>query len=72
LILRVGRLAAAIGNRLEVLELNPVIVNARHPGGIIADARLLLFPRPRTMSCVTPHSLQHGGRCCDADHRASS
>ncbi len=44
LILRVGELAAAIGNRLEVLELNPVIVNARHPGGIIADARLLLFP----------------------------
>ena len=47
LILRVGQLAAAIGNRLEVLELNPVIVNARHPGGIIADARLLLFPRPQ-------------------------
>jgi acyl-CoA synthetase (NDP forming) len=44
LILRVGQLAAAIGNRLEVFELNPVIVNARHPGGIIADARLLLFP----------------------------
>jgi acetate---CoA ligase (ADP-forming) len=44
LILRVGQLAAVIGNRLEVLELNPVIVNARHPGGIIADARLLLFP----------------------------
>ena len=44
LILRVGQLAAAIGNRLEVLELNPVIVNARHPGGIIADARLLLYP----------------------------
>ena len=48
LILRVGRLAAHIGNRLEVLELNPVIVNARHPGGIIADARLLLFPRPQS------------------------
>ena len=47
LIRRVGQLAAAIGNRLEVLELNPVIVNARHPGGIIADARLLLFPRPQ-------------------------
>jgi acetate---CoA ligase (ADP-forming) len=44
MILRVGQLAAAIGNPLEVLELNPVIVNARHPGGIIADARLLLFP----------------------------
>jgi len=47
LILRVGRLAGAIGSRLEVLELNPVIVNALHPGGIIADARLLLFPRPQ-------------------------
>jgi acetate---CoA ligase (ADP-forming) len=47
LILRVGQLAAAIGDRLEVLELNPVIVNAQHPGGIIADARLLLFPRPQ-------------------------
>jgi hypothetical protein len=47
MILRVGRLAAAIGNRLEVLELNPVIVNPRHPGGLIADARLLLFPRPQ-------------------------
>jgi acetate---CoA ligase (ADP-forming) len=44
LILRVGQLAAAIGNRLEVFELNPIIVNARHPGGIIADARLLLYP----------------------------
>jgi hypothetical protein len=47
LILRVGRLAEAIGDRLEVLELNPIIVNGRHPGGIIADARLLLFPRPQ-------------------------
>jgi acyl-CoA synthetase (NDP forming) len=44
LILRVGHLAAVIANRLEVFELNPVIVNTRHPGGIIADARLLLFP----------------------------
>ena len=43
-IVRVGQLAAAIGDRLEVLELNPIIVNARHPGGVIADARLLLFP----------------------------
>jgi hypothetical protein len=46
-ILRVGQLAAAIRNRLEVLELNPVIVHARHPGGIIADARLLLYPGVR-------------------------
>jgi acetate---CoA ligase (ADP-forming) len=47
LIVRVGQIAAAIGDRLEVLELNPVIVNARHPGGVIADARLLLFPELR-------------------------
>ena len=46
-ILRVGQVAAAIGNRLEVLELNPVIINQQYPGGIIADARLLLFPRPQ-------------------------
>jgi acetate---CoA ligase (ADP-forming) len=45
MILRVGQLASSVGDRLEVLELNPVIVNARHPGGIIADARLLLFAR---------------------------
>jgi hypothetical protein len=47
LIVRVGGIAAAIGKRLEVLELNPVIVNNRHPGGVIADARLLLFPEIR-------------------------
>ena len=52
LILRVGQLAAAIGNRLEVLELNPVIVNARHPGGIIADARLLLYPGVKSVEQV--------------------
>jgi acyl-CoA synthetase (NDP forming) len=47
-IVRVGGIASATGKRLEVLELNPVIVNARHPGGVIADARLLLFPELRT------------------------
>jgi len=46
-IVRVGGIASAIGKRLEVLELNPVIVNAQHPGGVIADARLLLFPELR-------------------------
>ena len=47
MIVAVGRLAVAIGSRLEVLELNPVIVNTGHAGGAIADARLLLFPEPR-------------------------
>jgi acetate---CoA ligase (ADP-forming) len=47
MIVRVGQVAAALGHRLEVFELNPVIVNALHPGGIIADARLLLLPEPR-------------------------
>ncbi len=48
MIVRVGMLATAVGKRLEVFELNPIIVNARHPGGIIADARLLLFPENQT------------------------
>jgi hypothetical protein len=43
----VGQIAVSIGDRLEVLDLNPVIVNARYPGGIIADARLLLLPEPQ-------------------------
>jgi hypothetical protein len=47
MILRLGEIACAIGDRLEVLELNPVIVNSHHPGGVIADARLLLFPELR-------------------------
>jgi acyl-CoA synthetase (NDP forming) len=47
MIVRVGELAMTIGKRLEVFELNPVIVNASHPGGVIADARLLLFPENR-------------------------
>lgn len=42
LVVAVGRLAAALGDRLEVLDLNPVIVNRDHPGGCIADARLAL------------------------------
>jgi len=47
MIMRTGEIAVAIGDRLEVLELNPVIVNAHHPGGIIADARLLFVPELR-------------------------
>ena len=47
MMVRVGQIAASIGDRLEVLDLNPVIVNARYPGGIIADARLLLLPEPQ-------------------------
>ena len=46
IIVRVAGVAAAIGDRLEVFELNPIIVNTRYPGGIIADARLLLVPEP--------------------------
>ncbi len=46
MIVRAGELAVAIGKRLEVLELNPVIVNAANPGGIIADARLLFLAEP--------------------------
>jgi len=47
MIVLVGEVAVAIGKRLEVLELNPVIVNARHAGGIIADARVLLYSELR-------------------------
>jgi len=47
IIVRVGGVAAAIGDRLEVFELNPIIVNTRYPGGVIADARLLLVAEPR-------------------------
>jgi acetate---CoA ligase (ADP-forming) len=48
MIVRVGQLAVGAGKRLEVLELNPVIINTRHPGGVIADARLLFFPERRS------------------------
>jgi acyl-CoA synthetase (NDP forming) len=47
MIVRIGAIAAAIGPRLEVLELNPVIINASHTGGVIADARLLFLSEPR-------------------------
>ncbi len=42
LLMQVGRMAQAIGERLDTLEFNPVIVNRRFPGGIVADARLIL------------------------------
>jgi acyl-CoA synthetase (NDP forming) len=42
LMVRVGDFAAALGPRLDILDLNPVIINADHPGGCIADARLIL------------------------------
>jgi hypothetical protein len=48
MLVRVGQLAVGAGKRLEVLELNPVIINTRHPGGVIADARLLFFPERRS------------------------
>lgn len=47
-IARFGEIAAGIGDRLEVLEVNPVIINARNPGGVIADVRLLLHPEKRS------------------------
>lgn len=42
LVAKVGAYAASLGNALEVLDLNPVIVTRDHPGGCIADARLIL------------------------------
>ncbi|HSV81296.1 MAG TPA: acetate--CoA ligase family protein [Ramlibacter sp.] len=41
-IVRVGQLAQALGDRLEALDLNPIIVNPAHPAGCAVDARLLL------------------------------
>lgn len=42
LIVRVGALAQSFGERLEVLDLNPVIVTASSPAGRIADIRIIL------------------------------
>lgn len=47
MIVRVGELTVSAGDRLEVLELNPVIVNTQYPGGVVADARLLLYAESR-------------------------
>ncbi len=42
LIVRIGELATALGDRLDVLDLNPVIVTQDYPGGCVADVRLML------------------------------
>lgn len=42
LLVQVGDFAAGLGPRLDILDLNPVIVNASHSGGCVADARLIL------------------------------
>ncbi len=42
MMVKVGDLALALGDRLQVLDLNPVIVNEKAPGGSVADARLIL------------------------------
>ncbi len=41
LIVRVGELAAGLGDRLEVLDLNPVFVTREDPAGCVADVRLI-------------------------------
>lgn len=42
MIVRVGALALALGDRLEALDLNPVIVSNTYRGGCAVDARILL------------------------------
>ncbi|MGV8951038.1 MAG: acetate--CoA ligase family protein [Cypionkella sp.] len=42
IIVKVGQIAQSIGTRLDVLDLNPVIVTAERPAGVVADARLIL------------------------------
>lgn len=42
LAVKVGAYAASLGDALDVLDLNPVIITKDHPGGCIADARLIL------------------------------
>ncbi len=41
-IVRVACLAQALGDRLEALDLNPIMVNSAHPAGCAVDARILL------------------------------
>lgn len=41
-VVKVGQIAQSIGDRLDVLDLNPVIVTADRPAGVVADARLIL------------------------------
>lgn len=42
LVAQVGDYALALGDALDVLDLNPVIITRDKPGGCIADARLIL------------------------------
>lgn len=42
LMCHVGAIAEALGDRFEVLDLNPVMITHDMPGGCIADARLIL------------------------------
>lgn len=42
MIVTVGQVAQSIGETLDVLDLNPVIVTSDRPGGVVADARLML------------------------------
>ena len=42
LICRVGEIAQSLGDRFEVLDLNPIMITHDIPGGCIADARLIL------------------------------
>lgn len=48
LIVRVGEIAGGLGEALEVLDLNPVIISHTHEGGRIADARLILSDGARS------------------------
>jgi hypothetical protein len=38
----VGDYARALGDAIEIVDLNPVIITHDRPGGCIADARLIL------------------------------
>jgi succinyl-CoA synthetase beta subunit len=42
LVVKVGDIALALGERLDVLDLNPIIVTAARPAGVVVDARLVL------------------------------
>ncbi|MDN2581179.1 acetate--CoA ligase family protein [Aquibium sp. ELW1220] len=48
LVCRVGAIASGLGEALEVLDLNPVIVSHKHRGGRVADARLILSEGTRS------------------------
>lgn len=48
LVVKVGVVASGLGDTLEVLDLNPVIISHKHKGGCIADARLILSEGARS------------------------